>query len=96
VRPGLVEVIEASSRLGNAHAAMNVLQRLSESTRAAGTNQALRVEAGSRALLGSLGAEQCHHDAIELLSQTRRRPALARPEAYTNLSITRAARRHDA
>jgi hypothetical protein len=48
---GLVELIEAAVRTGNAEHAADALERLSEITRAGGTDWALGAEARSRALL---------------------------------------------
>jgi DNA-binding CsgD family transcriptional regulator len=94
---GLVEVIEASSRLGDMDRAMDGLQRLSDSTAAAGTSWALGVEERSRALV-STGeqAEGGYRRAIELLQRTRVRPELARSHLVYGEWLRRAKRRVDA
>jgi DNA-binding CsgD family transcriptional regulator len=93
----LVEVIEASSRLGDIEGAIAGLRRLSESTSAAGTNWALGVEARSRALVcDGQQAEDCYVDAIALLRQTRMRPELARAHLLYGEWLRRAMRRTDA
>jgi len=53
VRWGLVEFIEAATRIGKATRGGDALQRLSETTRASGTDWALGIEARSRALLSN-------------------------------------------
>ena len=51
VRRGSVEPVEAGVHVGRADAATEALERLSERTQASGTEWALGIEAGSRALL---------------------------------------------
>src|SRR6266545_6965610 len=76
---GLVELIEAATRSGKAAGAADALQRLSESTRASGTDWALGIEARSRALVSDgEAAERLYREAIERLGSTRVRWALAR------------------
>jgi DNA-binding CsgD family transcriptional regulator len=94
---GLVEVIEASSRLADLDSATDGLRRLSASTAAAGTDWALGIEARSRALV-STGeeAERDYRRAIELLARTRVRPELARSHLVYGEWLRRARRRVDA
>jgi DNA-binding CsgD family transcriptional regulator len=75
----LTELVEAAVRSGQPARASDALQRLSETTRASGTDWALGTEARSRALLSEgETAESCYREAIERLGRTRMRPALAR------------------
>jgi DNA-binding CsgD family transcriptional regulator len=75
----LTELVEAAVRSGQPERASDALQRLSETTRASGTDWALGTEARSRALLSEgETAENCYREAIERLARTRMRPALAR------------------
>ena len=74
----LTELVEAAVRSGAARAS-DAVQRLSETTRASGTDWALGIEARSRALLSEgQTAENCYREAIERLGRTRMRPAAAR------------------
>jgi DNA-binding CsgD family transcriptional regulator len=94
---GLVEVIEASARLGDVKSALDGLQRLSESTQAAGTNWALGVEARSRALVSDVPeAEHSYRTAIDFLQRTRVRSELARAHLVYGEWLRRAKRRGDA
>jgi hypothetical protein len=76
----VVELIEAAVRVGEQPAAHAALERLSERTRASGTEWALGVEAGSRALLSDDGAaEALHRESVERLARgPRRHPPRAR------------------
>jgi len=75
----LPELIEAAVRSGQAARATEALDRLAETTRAAGTDWALGIEARSRALLGSnQAAEDLYREAIERLGRTGLRIELAR------------------
>jgi DNA-binding CsgD family transcriptional regulator len=76
---GLVELIEAAARSGKDELAADGLRRLSEMTRASGTDWALGLEARSRALLsdGETSAG-IYEEAIERLGHTRVRVELAR------------------
>jgi DNA-binding CsgD family transcriptional regulator len=67
----LAELIEAGVRTGATEAASAAFGRLSERTRASGTDWALGIEAGSGALL-SAGpeAESLHREAVERLANT--------------------------
>ena len=94
---GLVELIEAAARSGNPARAADALQRLTESTRACGTDWALGVEARSRALLSDGAvAESLYREAIDLLGHTRVRGALARAHLLYGEWLRRQNRRLDA
>ena len=93
----LVELIEAAVRSGTPEPAADALQRLSETTRASGTDWALGIEARSRALLSeSEGAELLYREAIERLSRTRIRAELARAHLLYGEWLRRERRRRDA
>jgi hypothetical protein len=75
----LVELIEAAARCGQDDRAADAVRRLSETTRASGTDWALGIEARSRALLADgEAADTLYREAIERLGRTRVRSALAR------------------
>jgi len=75
----LVELVEAAVRCGTAETAEAALDRLSERTRASGTDWALGVEARSRALVsGGRVADGLYQEAIERLGRTRIRVHVAR------------------
>jgi DNA-binding CsgD family transcriptional regulator len=75
----LTELVEAAVRSGQPARASDALQRLSETTRASGTDWALGTEARSRALVSEgQTAENYYREAIERLGRTRMRPAVAR------------------
>jgi DNA-binding CsgD family transcriptional regulator len=94
---GLVELIEAAARSGRLARAADALQRLSESTRAGGTEWALGIETRSRALLsdGDI-AERLYGEAIDRLGRTRVRGALARAHLLYGEWLRRENRRIDA
>jgi DNA-binding CsgD family transcriptional regulator len=93
----LAELIEAAVRSGQAVRASEPLQRLSETTRASGTDWALGTEARSRALLSEgETAENCYREAIERLGRTRMRPAAARARLLYGEWLRRENRRLDA
>jgi DNA-binding CsgD family transcriptional regulator len=93
----LVELIEAGVRSGATEAASPALDRLSDRTRASGTDWALGIEAGSRALLTEGGAaEVLHREAIERLSRSRGRVHLARARLLYGEWLRREQRRVDA
>jgi DNA-binding CsgD family transcriptional regulator len=94
---GLVELIEAAARSGKRQRAADAFQRLTESTRACGTDWALGVEARSRALLsdGEV-AERLYRESIDRLGHTRVRGALARAHLLYGEWLRRQNRRLDA
>jgi DNA-binding CsgD family transcriptional regulator len=93
----LAELIEAAVRSGQPARASDALERLSEMTRASGTDWALGTEARSRALLSEgETAENCYREAIERLGRTRMRPAVARAHLLYGEWLRRENRRRDA
>jgi ATP/maltotriose-dependent transcriptional regulator MalT len=92
-----LELIEAAVRTGQAERAAGTLQRLSERTRAGGTDWALGVEARSRALLSEGEfAERLYREAIERLGRTHLRAELARAHLLYGEWLRRENRRVDA
>jgi len=93
----LAELVEAAVRSGQPARASDALQRLSETTRASGTDWALGTEARSRALLSEgETAENYYREAIERLGRTRMRPAVARAHLLYGEWLRRENRRRDA
>ena len=93
----LTELIEAAVRSGQPARASEALRRLSETTRASGTDWALGTEARSRALLSEgEAAESCYREAIERLGRTRMLPAVARAHLLYGEWLRRENRRRDA
>ena len=93
----LAELIEAAVRSGQPARASDALQRLSEMTRASGTDWALGTEARSRALLSEgPTAENGYREAIERLGRTRMRPGVARAHLLYGEWLRRENRRQDA
>jgi DNA-binding CsgD family transcriptional regulator len=93
----LVELIEAASRSGMTECAAEALERLSETTRASGTDWALGVEARSRALLADgQEAEDLYREAIDRLGRTRAVMFLARTHLLYGEWLRRERRRLDA
>jgi DNA-binding CsgD family transcriptional regulator len=93
----LVELIEAGVRSGATEASSAALDRLSERTRASGTDWALGIEAGSRALLSdSRDAEPLYREAVERLARTRGVVHLARARLLYGEWLRRENRRVDA
>jgi DNA-binding CsgD family transcriptional regulator len=93
----LTELVEAAVRSGQPARASGALQRLSETTRASGTDWALGAEARSRALLSEgQAAENYYREAIERLGRTRMRPAAARAHLLYGEWLRRENRRRDA
>jgi DNA-binding CsgD family transcriptional regulator len=93
----LTELIESAARSGEPEAAAAALQRLAETTRAAGTDWALGIEARSRALLSEgEAAESLYREAIERLGRTRIRVELARAHLLYGEWLRRGGRRVDA
>jgi DNA-binding CsgD family transcriptional regulator len=93
----LVELIEAGVRSGATDAASAALDRLSERTRASGTDWALGIEAGSRALLSDgPDAEPHHREAVDRLARSRGVVHLARARLLYGEWLRRENRRVDA
>jgi DNA-binding CsgD family transcriptional regulator/tetratricopeptide (TPR) repeat protein len=93
----LAELVEAAVRSSQPARGFDALQRLSETTRASGTDWALGTEARSRALLSDgQTAENCYREAIERLSRTRMRPAVARAHLLYGEWLRRENRHADA
>jgi DNA-binding CsgD family transcriptional regulator len=96
-RWGLAELVEAAARCGAPELASDALERLSETTRASGTDWALGVEARSRALLSEGDdAEQLYREAIERLGRTRVRVELTRAQLVYGEWLRREQRRGEA
>jgi DNA-binding CsgD family transcriptional regulator len=94
---GLAELIEAATRSGMSGRAADALERLSETTRASGSDWALGIEARSRALLSDgETAERLYREAIDRLGRTRVRVALARAHLLYGEWLRRERRRLDA
>jgi DNA-binding CsgD family transcriptional regulator len=93
----LPELIEAATRSGRHDMATAAFDRLSERTRAAGTDLALGIEARSKALLseGKL-AEALYREAIDRLGRTRLALELARAHLVYGEWLRRDRRRIDA
>jgi len=93
----LVELIEAGVRGGATEAASAALDRLSERTQASGTDWALGIEAGSRALLSNgPDAERLYREALQRLARTRGVVHLARAQLLYGEWLRRENRRVDA
>jgi DNA-binding CsgD family transcriptional regulator len=93
----LVELIEAGVHVGRPDEAAAALERLSERTRASGTDWALGIEAGSRALLSEAeDAEPLYREAVERLERSRGVVHLARARLLYGEWLRRENRRVDA
>ena len=93
----LPELVEAAVRSDQPQVAADALDRLSERTRAAGSEFALGIEARSRALVSEgAPAEGLYHEAIELLGRTRMRLEAARAHLLYGEWLRRENRRVDA
>ena len=93
----LVEQIEAAVRTGTTDVAAAALDRLSSRTQASGTEWALGIEAGSRALLGDgHDAERLYRESIERLAHTRGVVHLGRARLLYGEWLRRENRRVDA
>ena len=90
----LVELIEAGVRGGHADEAAAALERLSERTRATGTEWALGIEARCGALLS--GDETLYRESIERLARSRAAVELARSRLLYGEWLRRENRRTDA
>ncbi len=93
----LPEVVEAAVYSGQTGVAATALEQLSEMARASGTEYALAVEAGSRALLSRGGtAEELYREAIDRLARTRISVGSARARLRYGEWLRREGRRVDA
>jgi DNA-binding CsgD family transcriptional regulator/tetratricopeptide (TPR) repeat protein len=93
----LAELIEAGVRTGDTDATLAALDRLSERTRASGTDWALGIMARSRALVSEGNVSEAHfREAIERLERTRIRVELARARLLYGEWLRREQRRVDA
>ena len=93
----LVELIEAAVRSNRPTSAATALERLSERTRASGTEFGLGLEARSRALLtDGPSAEPLYAEAVERLAGGRLAPHLARAQLVYGEWLRRENRRVDA
>ncbi|MGY1702536.1 helix-turn-helix transcriptional regulator [Geodermatophilus sp. SYSU D00766] len=93
----LGEAVEAGVRIGDTAAASAALEQLSTMAAASGTDWALGVEAGRRALLqGGVTAEELYREAISRLACTRVRVDLARAQLLYGEWLRREGRRVDA
>jgi DNA-binding CsgD family transcriptional regulator len=92
-----VELIEAAARSGLPEQAAGALERLSEGTRASGSDWALGIQAYTRALLsdGEV-ADRLYREAIERLGRTSIRTSLARAHLLYGEWLRRQQRRSDA
>jgi ATP/maltotriose-dependent transcriptional regulator MalT len=93
----LAELVEAGVRIGDTGAAAAALEELSTMTRASGTEWALGIEAGRRALLSEgRAAEGLHVEALDRLGRTTVRVELARARLRYGEWLRREGRRVDA
>jgi DNA-binding CsgD family transcriptional regulator/tetratricopeptide (TPR) repeat protein len=90
----LPELVEAAARTGNTRVASDAVDRLAETTRAAGTDFGLGIEARSRAQ-ASQGhtAERLYREAVDRLGRTQLRPELARAHLLYGEWLRREGRR---
>jgi DNA-binding CsgD family transcriptional regulator len=96
-KSALVELIEAGVRSGATDAAVDALDRLSGRAQASGTDWALGIEAGSRALLSDArDAEPLYREAVERLERSRGVLHLARARLLYGEWLRRENRRVDA
>jgi DNA-binding CsgD family transcriptional regulator len=92
-----VELIEAATRSGASEHAAGALERLSDTTRVAGSDWALGVQAYARALLSDgQTAELLYREALDRLGRTRVRWTLARAHLVYGEWLRRERRRADA
>jgi len=93
----LAELVEAGVRSGDTDVAATAFGRLSEMTRASGTEWALGIEAARGALLrDDATAEDLFREAIDRLGRTRMRVELARAHLRYGEWLRRHGRRIDA
>ena len=90
----LVELVEAGVRAGKPNEAAVALDRLSERTRACGTEWALGIEARCRGLLND--DEASYEESIERLARSRAAVELARSQLCYGEWLRRVNRRSDA
>ena len=90
----LAECVEAAVRVGSMDEASAAFNRLSERTRASGTEWALGVEARCRGLLND--DEACYRESIERLARSRAAVDLARSQLCYGEWLRRVNRRSDA
>jgi DNA-binding CsgD family transcriptional regulator len=91
-----VELIEAATRIGVREDAADACERLTETTRASGSDWALGIEARSRALLSDDDdADRLYREAIDRLGRTRVRVELARAHLLYGEWLRRERRRVD-
>jgi DNA-binding CsgD family transcriptional regulator len=94
---GQVELVEAATRSGVPERAAVALRRVSDATRASGSDWALGIEARSRALVtDGEDAENCYREAIDHLGRTRLRIDLGRAHLLYGEWLRREQRRRDA
>ncbi|MCW2976553.1 MAG: ATP-dependent transcriptional regulator, MalT-like, LuxR family, partial [Actinomycetia bacterium] len=94
---GMVELIEATARVGTPELAADTCSRLAEMANAAGTNWALGIAARSEALVAEDDrAESLHVQAIDRLGRTRMAAELARAHLLYGEWLRRQRRRRDA
>jgi DNA-binding CsgD family transcriptional regulator len=92
-----VELIEAAVRSGMPERAAGALHRLSQTTRASGTDWARGIEARSRALVSEgEAAEACYREAIDYLGRTPLRVELGRAHLLYGEWLRRQRRIRDA
>jgi DNA-binding NarL/FixJ family response regulator len=93
----LTELIEAAVRLGQPERARGAFERVQETTRAAGTDWALGIEARLRALLSEGDqADELYNEAIRRLARSRVRVQLARTHLLYGEWLRRQRRRLNA
>ncbi len=93
----LPELVEAAARTGDTDLACDALDRLADTTQPCGTDDALGIEARSRALLSEgATAEGRYRESIDRLSRTQLRPELARAHLLYGEWLRREGRRGDA
>jgi DNA-binding CsgD family transcriptional regulator len=93
----LPELVEAAARAGDTDLARDALDRLAETTQPCDTDDALGIEARSRALLSEgATAEGRYRESIDRLSRTQLRPELARAHLLYGEWLRREGRRGDA
>src|SRR4051794_20667395 len=93
----LTELIEAAVHLGKSDVAAGALEQVMAATAPSSTDWGLGIQARCRALLSEGdSAERLHHEAIERLARTRRRPDLARAHLLYGEWLRRENRRVDA